>query len=285
MTKINVARSSGFCSGVRRAIDISLELSGKNKKVHILGDIVHNSFVVADLEKQGIKRITKLGPGKGTTLIIRAHGAPKSLFVKARALGYKVVDATCPKVKEIYRIARRLEKKQKLIIIGDRDHDEVKGIAGQLAGKPVIIGSLKDIDRRKLFRIKKAAVVTQSTQSAENISLVMGKLSKIIPDLKLYDTTCRITKVKQEEIKSIALSNDIVFVVGSSTSANTARLYEIAKRINKNTFRIESSKDLKLPLGDRPRKIGIMAGASTPDKITGEIVSQIDSLTRRRRKK
>ena len=285
MTKINVARSSGFCSGVKRAIDISLELSKNNKKVYILGDIVHNSFVVADLEEKGIKRIKTLRSRKGATLIIRAHGAPKSLFVKARSMGYRVVDATCPKVKEIYRIARRLEKKQKLIIIGDRDHDEVKGIAGQLVNKPIIIESPEGVVRRGLSRIKKAAVVTQSTQSAENIALIMKELSKIIPDIKLHDTTCRITKVKQDEIKSIAGNNDIVFVVGSRTSANTGRLYEIAKSINKKSFRIESAQDLKFPRGPRPKNIGIMAGASTPDEITGEIVRRIGRLMLQPRKK
>jgi 4-hydroxy-3-methylbut-2-en-1-yl diphosphate reductase len=285
MTNINVAKSSGFCSGVRRAIDISLKLSGENRKIYILGDIVHNSFVVSHLESKGIKKIKKLSARKGATLIIRAHGAPKSLFAKARAMGYRVVDATCPKVKEIYRIARRLEKKQKLIIIGDHDHDEVKGIAGQLKGKPIIIESVKDIGRARLVGIKKAGVVTQSTQSAENITRVMEELSKIIPEIELYDTTCRITKVKQQEIKALAGNNDMVFVVGSRTSANTGRLYEIAKNINKNTFRIESAVNVRLPKGYIPRNIGVMAGASTPDEITREIVARIEGLLRERRKK
>jgi len=272
---VNVARSSGFCSGVKRAIDMSLKLSREKEKVYILGDIVHNSFVVEDLEKKGIRRIKKLNRKKGATLIIRAHGAPKSLFRKARAMGYKVVDATCPKVKEIYKIARRLEKKQKLIIIGDRGHDEVKGIAGQLSRKPIIIGSPKDIDKGRLSSVKRAAAVTQSTQSAENIFRVMNKLSKLIPELKLYDTTCRITRVKQEEIKALARNNDAVFVVGSGTSANTGQLYKISKSINKNTFRIESAADLKFRGNRSFKNVGIMAGASTPDEITAEIVDRV----------
>lgn len=285
MTKVNVARSSGFCFGVRRAIDISRDLSGKNKKIYVLGDIVHNSFVVEELEKKGIKKIKKLTPRKDATLIIRAHGAPKSVFLRARKMGYKVVDATCPKVRDIYKIAKRLEKKRKLIIIGDRDHDEVKGIAGQLSRKPIIVGSPAEVRPGLFSRVHKAAVVTQSTQSFENISRVMEKLLEIIPDISLHDTTCRITKVKQEEIKSIALNNDIVFVVGSMTSANTGRLYEIAKSLNRNTFRIESAKDLLMPRGARALNIGIMAGASTPDEITGEIVKRIQEIFRDPQKK
>lgn len=285
MTKVNVARSSGFCFGVRRAIDISRKLSGKNKKIYVLGDIVHNSFVVEELEKKGIKKIKKLTPRKDATLIIRAHGAPKSVFLKARKMGYKVVDATCPKVRDIYTIAKRLEKKRKLIIIGDRNHDEVKGIAGQLSRKPIIVGSPSEIRPRQFSRVAKAAVVTQSTQSSENISRVMEKLSELIPDISFHDTTCRITKVKQEEVKSIALNNDIVFVVGSMTSANTGRLYEISKKLNSKTYRIESAKDLKMPRGARALNIGIMAGASTPDEITGEIAKLIQEKFSGRRKK
>jgi len=284
VVEINVARSSGFCSGVRAAIDIGKGLAGKRGNVYVLGDIVHNSFVVKDLERRGIKKIKSLKPRRGATLIIRAHGAAKSVFKNAREKGYRIVDATCPKVKDIYRIARRLEKTRDIIIIGERHHDEVKGIAGQLSRKPFIVGSPGEVAGKtalKLARIKKAAVVTQSTQSASNISKVMEKLYEVVPDIKLYDTTCRITKVKQEEIRSIALGNDMVFVVGSRTSANTGRLYEIAKSLNKRTLWIESAADLRLPGKSLPERIGIMAGASTPDEITGEIVRRIRGIYER----
>jgi 4-hydroxy-3-methylbut-2-en-1-yl diphosphate reductase len=283
--KITVAKSSGFCFGVRRAIEISRKLASNPKKVYVLGDIVHNSFVVEELEKKGIKKIKKMGPARSSILIIRAHGAPKNTFSKARRYGYEIVDATCPKVMEIYEIAKRLEKDNTIIIIGDREHDEVKGIAGQLKKKAVTIGEAKDIDPRKLSRIKKAAVVTQSTQSFDNISGIMDILVNIIPSVRLYNTTCRTTRVKQEEIKSLPVENDVVLIIGSRTSANTKRLYEISKSINKRTRWIESAGGLKKDWFAGVRKVGIMAGASTPEDITRAVVSRLKEIEKSLKKK
>jgi 4-hydroxy-3-methylbut-2-enyl diphosphate reductase len=277
--EINIAKSSGFCFGVRRAIDISLRLSKGKKDVFVLGDIVHNSFVVRELKEKGIKKIRRIKPIKNSpTLIIRAHGAPKRAFDEAERCGYRIVDATCPKVKDIYKIARGLEKNNKIVIIGDKDHDEVKGIAGQLNTRPIIIESPSGIDKKRLSRVKKAAVVTQSTQTAENINGIMKRLKKIVPHLELYDTTCRITRIKQQEIKSLPKSNDVVLIVGSQTSANTRNLYRIAKRINARTHWIESAKDLKRTWFKNCEKTGIMAGASTPDRVVDDIVAGLKDL-------
>ena len=281
--KINVAKSSGFCFGVKRAIKISKRLAESEKKVYVLGDIVHNSFVVEELKGKGIKKIKSLKKGKDSVLIIRAHGAPKGTFTKAKKAGYKIIDATCPKVKDIYEIARRLEKTSRVIIIGDREHDEVKGIAGLLKKKPITIESPIDIDIKKLKRVKKAAVVTQSTQSIDNIEEVMEVLSRIIPNIKLYNTTCRITRVKQKEIKSLPVGNDVVLIIGSRTSANTKRLYEISKEINKNTHWIESARGIKKQWFKKAKNVGIMSGASTPDKITNEVVERLEKIDKEKK--
>jgi len=279
--KINVAKSSGFCFGVRRAIDISEDLAKGKKSVYVLGDIVHNTFVVQDLTQKGIKKVKRIRPSKNSILIIRAHGAPKKIFEKAKTCGYRIVDATCPKVKDIYTIAKKLEKTNKIIIIGDSGHDEVKGIAGQLKKKPVTIESPKDISSKKLSRIKKASVVTQSTQTIENINKIMTKLEKIIPDITLYNTTCRITRIKQQEIMSLPEENDLILIIGSKTSANTKRLYQISKKINKKTYWIESAKNLKPVWFKNIKKTGIMAGASTPDNITREVVKKLKSIDKK----
>lgn len=270
--KINIAKSSGFCFGVRRAIDISATLANTKRQVCILGDIVHNSFVVRKLSQKGIKKINRIRPVKGDTLIISAHGAPKRAFERARKCGYRIVDATCPKVKDIYKIARKLEKNNKIIIIGDKGHTEVKGIAGQIRKKPIIIESPKKIPVKQLARIKKAAVITQSTQSLANINAIMKRLEKIIPDVRLHNTTCRITVIKQKEIGSLPRENDLVLIVGSATSANTKRLYQIAKRMNKKTRWIDTEKDLKPSWFKHAKAVGIMAGASTPDEVVDEII-------------
>jgi 4-hydroxy-3-methylbut-2-enyl diphosphate reductase len=276
--KINVAKSSGFCFGVRRAIDICENLAREEKTVRVLGDIVHNSFVVRDLEQKGIKRTGRLKPTGHSILVIRAHGAPKTTFDKARAYGYKIVDATCPMVKDIYKIARKLEKNSRIIIIGDHNHEEVKGIAGQLKKQPITIESCRDIPFKKLARIKKASVITQSTQTMDNINAIMKRLGKIIPRVKLYDTMCRTTRIKQREIKSLPEKNDLVLIIGSRTSANTKRLYQISRKINKKTYWVECAKDLRPVWFKNVKKTGIMAGASTPDYITREVVKALRKL-------
>ncbi|MFH1553112.1 MAG: 4-hydroxy-3-methylbut-2-enyl diphosphate reductase [Candidatus Omnitrophota bacterium] len=276
--EINIAKSSGFCFGVKRAIDISKALAGGKKTAYVLGDIVHNSFVVRQLEEKGIRKIKRIKPVKDSILIIRAHGAPKSVFTKARDCGYKIVDATCPMVKDIYKIARRLEKNNTMIIIGDNNHDEVKGIAGQLKKKPVTIESPRDIPLKRLARLKKAAVITQSTQTIDNISKIMKRLKKIIPRVTLYNTTCRTTVVKQQEIKSLPKKNDLILIIGSKTSANTKRLYQISKGINKKTYWIECAKDLKPAWFKNIKKAGVMAGASTPERITREVVAKLKKI-------
>jgi 4-hydroxy-3-methylbut-2-enyl diphosphate reductase len=273
--EINIAKSSGFCFGVKRAIDISTSISVGKKPVCILGDIVHNSFVVLELAKKGIRKINTLKPAKNAVLIIRAHGAPKKTFEKAKKCGYRIVDATCPMVKDIYKIGRRLEKNNKIIIIGDSGHDEVKGIAGQLKKKAVIIESPRKIPVKKLNRVKKAAVITQSTQTIDNINEIMRRLEKIIPQVKLYNTTCRTTVIKQQEIKSLPKKNDLVLIVGSPTSANTKRLYQIAKNINRKTHWIESKKDIKRAWFKQVKRVGVMAGASTPDEVVKKIVVKL----------
>ncbi len=276
--KINIAKSSGFCFGVRRAIDISLSLAGNKKPVYILGDIVHNTHVVDRLSQKGIKKIKRIRPVKDAVLIISAHGASARVFKRAKECGYRIVDATCPKVRDIYKIARRLEKKNRVIIIGDRGHAEVMGIAGQLKKKPITVESADRIPVKQLARVKKAAVITQSTQSLHNISSIMGRLEKIIPLIKLYNTTCRITAAKQKEIEVLSQGNDAVLIIGSSTSANTKRLYQISREINTKTYWIESAKDLKPAWVKNAGKVGIMAGASTPDEIVADIVTVLNIM-------
>jgi len=263
---------------VRRAIDTCEKVAGSKKNAYILGDIVHNSFVVNDLKKKGLKKIKNLRPVRDPVLIIRAHGAPRSTFKKAKECGYRIVDATCPMVKDIYKIARTLEKDHKIIIIGDHNHDEVKGIAGQLKNESLTIESPRDIRAKKLAGITKAAVITQSTQAINNITAIMKKLEKMIPDVKLYNTTCPPTITKQREIASLPKKNDTVLIIGSRTSANTKRLYQIARKINKNTHWIESSKDLKKSWFKNTKKTGIMAGASTPDYITNGVVKKLKEI-------
>jgi len=278
--KINVAKSAGFCFGVKRAIDTALKTAASGRNVYMLGDIVHNEEVVRQVGKAGVKKISALSAGKNKTLLIRAHGSSQSILTKARKLGYTIVDATCPMVKEIHRIARDMEKKgYGIIIIGDKKHDEVLGIAGQLATKAIVIDNATRIPTGMLKKIKKACVVVQSTQNIEKVLRIVEKLKSVIPDLIFCNTICKPTQIRQEELKKMPLENDVMIVIGSKNSANTKRLYEIARALNPRSYWIGSRKDLKRDWFKRSKNVGITAGASTPDVTLQEIVSYLKTLS------
>lgn len=277
--KINLAKSAGFCFGVRKAITIALETAKTKKPIFMLGDIVHNEEVVREIQRSGIKKINRLANGKGKTLLIRAHGCSKNTLEKALKLGYKIIDATCPMVKEIHKIARRLENKgYQVIIIGDKLHDEVQGIAGQLKSKAIIIDKIKNIPLAEIKEIKRAGIVVQSTQNLDNVQKILAILNKYIPKIEFHNTICSPTKMKQSEVKSMPLKNDVMIIIGSKTSANTKRIYEIAKPLNQNSYWINSAKEIKKSWLKKAKRIGITAGASTPQASIQDVIKKIKAL-------
>lgn len=277
--KINLAESAGFCFGVKRALKIALELARSGEKVEMLGDIVHNEDVVEGLKKAGLSKIKKLGPGKGKTLLIRAHGACTATINLANQLKYKVVDATCPMVKEIHSIVREMENKgYKIIIIGDKNHEEVFGIAGQLKAKALVIDDLNSIPLAKIKKIRKACVVAQSTQNLQNLQAIVNIIKAHIPKLEFFNTICRPTRTKQEEIRSMPLENDVMIIIGSKNSANTKRLYEISHSLNKKSWWVNSKEEIKNSWFKGEKNVGITAGASTPKDTIKDIVRRIRSI-------
>ncbi|MBU0633773.1 MAG: 4-hydroxy-3-methylbut-2-enyl diphosphate reductase [Candidatus Omnitrophica bacterium] len=276
MFKIKIAKSSGFCFGVKRAIQLARDTAQRHKKIFMLGDIVHNPRVVNDIKKMGIRKIRRLVKNGKRVLIIPAHGAPESVYHQARRKNYRIIDATCPMVKEIQAIAKRYEKRgYRIIIIGDATHDEVIGIKGNVRTTPVVISEKKDITVNRLRGIDRAVVVVQSTQNLEYIDHIFKKLKKIIRKIKFFNTICYPTRQKQKEIKLMPKINDAMVVIGAKSSANTKRLFEISKSINPNTFWVNSRNQLKKEWFIDKRRIGITAGASTPDYIIKEIKNQI----------
>lgn len=277
--KINLAKSAGFCFGVKRAIDIALNTAGRAKNVYMLGDIVHNEDVVRDIRKSGIKKITSLSHGKNRILLIPAHGAGANVLKRAARLGYSIIDATCPMVKGIHKIARQMEKKgYKLIVIGDKKHDEVHGIIGQLKQAALVISGLKDIRSRKTVKIKKACLVVQSTQNLDQANEIIKALKTRIRELVVFNTICRPTRLRQEEIKKMPLENKVMVIIGSKNSANTKRLYEISKSLNKNSYWVARKGEIKKCWFEDAQKVGITAGASTPDYVTQEVIAHIKKI-------
>ena len=277
--KINLAKSAGFCFGVKRALKIALKTAAAGSAVEMLGDIVHNEEVVQGIQRAGIKKIKKLTNGAGKILVIRAHGASENVYTKAAQLGYSIVDATCPMVKEIHTIVKASKNEGcRIIILGDEHHDEVRGIMGQLKNRAIVIDSIQHIPRETIKRVKKACVVVQSTQNAEKILSIVAVLKKHIKEIQFFNTICRPTRIKQKEAKALPLNNDVMIIIGSKTSANTKRLYQISKALNKRSYWIRSSAEVKSEWFKGAHTVGIMAGASTPDNTTSDVIAKIRSL-------
>jgi 4-hydroxy-3-methylbut-2-en-1-yl diphosphate reductase len=281
--KINLAKSAGFCSGVKRAINIALDAARSGNKVYMLGDIVHNEDVVRIIRGAGIKKIKGLTrPVKNRVLLIRAHGTSAATIEKAAQLGYIVIDATCPMVKDIHKVAKEMQREGRtVIVIGDKDHDEVKGIAGNLKHPPFIIPGEKCFFSRQLRKIKKAGVVVQSTQNIDTVIKITDILRKHIPDLKFINTVCGPTRIKQDEIKQMPLENDAMIIIGSKHSANTKRLYEISKSKNKRSYWINSAGEIKREWFEGTKTTGVTAGASTPASTIQDIIGHINKITKK----
>jgi 4-hydroxy-3-methylbut-2-enyl diphosphate reductase len=277
--KIKLATSAGFCFGVKRAIQIAFQAARLGGKLEMLSDIVHNEDVVRDIAKAGIKRTNQLKKGKAKALLISAHGLPDKTILKARRLGYKIIDATCPMVKKIHRLASSMERqKRRIIIIGDKRHSEVKGVIGQLRGRARVFSSPAEVTGSATKGIKRAGVVVQSTQNIERVREILAKLSRYIDDLKFCNTICKPTSLKQGEIRKMPLENDVMLIIGSKTSANTKRLYKISRSLNKNSHWVQSDKDIRKAWLRKAKTMGITAGASTPDYTTNKVIRRIKQL-------
>ncbi len=279
--EINLARTAGFCFGVRRAIKIALKEATKSSSVYMLGDIVHNEHVVRDINQSGIKVVSEMERiPEGGTILLRAHGSRPDVYSDAGSQGLTIVDATCPMVVEIHDEAKLLESQgYKIAIIGDHNHDEVLGIAGQIKSS-IVFATPREAREHKGY-YKKLGVVVQSTQDIENVRTIVSELITKASELRFINTICKPTKDHQEEIRTMPTENDLMIIVGSFTSANTIRLTEIARGINPRTHQVQSASDIDPAWFDRVERVGVSAGASTPDYIIKEVVERIAEIGER----
>ncbi|MFH1281849.1 MAG: 4-hydroxy-3-methylbut-2-enyl diphosphate reductase [Candidatus Omnitrophota bacterium] len=212
-------------------------------------------------------------------MLIRAHGCSRHTLARASKLGYKIIDVTCPMVKEIHKIARKLEDRGfRIIIIGDKQHDEVQGIIGQLKSKATVIDKLQNIPLARIKKFKKAGLVVQSTQNLDNVLAIIELLRKYIPKIAFHNTICNPTRIKQNEIKTMPLENSVMIIIGSKTSANTKRIYEISKSLNPNSHWINSAKEIKKTWLNNCQGVGITTGASTPKSSIEAIIAKIKTI-------
>ncbi len=272
--------SAGFCFGVKRAVKKAIEASEKFKgsKIYTIGPIIHNNDVVRDLEKRGVE-VAKNFNIKNSVVILRSHGVEKDILEKLKKNNNIIIDAICPYVKKIHKCVEELKKENYfIVIIGDKNHPEVKAIASY-AGESFykIISNENEIN--DFFKdIKKIGIVAQTTQSVENYLNICNKLLVNKGEFRIFNTICDSTLIRQKETIEVAKQVDCMIVIGGKHSANTKRLFELSKEILDNVYFIESEKDLDLDLIKNKQKIGITAGASTPENIIKGVVEKIRGL-------
>jgi len=275
--KITIAKDAGYCFGVRDAVNIAYDSAEKHGDVYMLGSIVHNEKVVNDLKNAGTKIVRSLDDvPKKSPILFRAHGTVPKLWDEAKEKQMNIIDATCPLVYEIHQEVKKLAKDgRRIIVIGDHGHDEVIAIANQIENA-IVISSPKEA--LKLKKMKKAGIVSQSTQAIENVQDIINILMTKVFDLHFVNTICFPTKRNHEQIKDMAKINDIMIIIGSFTSANSNRLTQLSLAINSQSFQVTDSKDLKPKWFKNKDNIGISAGASTPDYLIKDVKETIENI-------
>ncbi|PIE70345.1 MAG: 4-hydroxy-3-methylbut-2-enyl diphosphate reductase [Deltaproteobacteria bacterium] len=276
--KIIIAKTAGFCMGVRRAVDMVLDAANKTAgPICTYGPLIHNPQVLTLLENRGIPYIEGIPSAGEGTVLIRAHGVPKKAREDLAGVGFSVIDATCPRVIRVQRIIRKhAEKGYAVIIAGDEDHPEVIGLLGHADGAPGhVVNSLESL--KALPPYEKAIIVAQTTQNTGFYQAVKSWAEAAYPNYKVFDTICDSTEKRQEEISRLAAEADAVVVVGGYESGNTQRLAEIAGASGKPTFHVETEKDLDIRALRGAETLLISAGASTPNWIIQQVCKYLES--------
>ena len=274
--KIIVAQNAGLCYGVKRALTLAKETRRKRDgRVVSLGDIIHNPQVISDLRDQGIDSVSDISQIRGGTVIIRSHGVSPDMTRALKRRKIDVVDATCPIVTRIQELVARLARaKQEIIIVGDPNHPEIRGLIGHSRGFGHIV---ENEEQAALLPVrKKRAVLAQSTQDMVLFEKVVGALLRRTEELNAYNTICRSTQTRQRTTSELAAKVDVLFIVGGASSSNTRKLYEISRRILRRTYFIENAGQIKPAMLRGASTIGISGGASTPPEAIEDAVRTIE---------
>ena len=280
--EIIIGKTSGFCHGVKNAVDKATEEVEKScEKVYCLGELVHNKHVTNSLQEKGLIFIENIEEAKGKT-IIRAHGVTKETYGKAKELGIELKDLTCPKVLKIHDIVEQYSKEGYYIfLVGIANHPETIGTYSFCGENANIIESISDLEqsvnRMRKLNIKKALLITQTTFNLRKFEEISECLKKMIEyeELKVINTICKSTELRQKETEELSQKVDLMLIIGGKNSSNTNKLYDISLKYCKNVIFAESLEDININFIKQFKKIGVMAGASTPSKSIENIVNFI----------
>lgn len=263
-----LAKEVGFCFGVKRAINLTSQALAERKNVFILGDLVHNKRVTDVLADMGLRKAPDMDSGAGGTMIIRAHGLPRNEVQAAVDKGLEIVDATCPIVFRAQEAAQSLEERGcQVVIIGDRNHAEIKGVLGALQNPALVVDSVEELRELKTQRkvMRKVGVVFQTTHALELCRAIINELVFMCKEVQIINTICRPVQNRQDDALALASSVDLMIVVGSRTSANTVELASLCRSHNPHTIEVEGVEDLRDEDFDWASRVGIASGLSTPD--------------------
>lgn len=276
--EVILAKSAGFCFGVKRAVDTVYEqVDAKKGKIYTYGPIIHNEEVVTDLQKRGVCVVEteeELRNCSDGTVIIRSHGVGRAVYALLEAEHIPYVDATCPYVKKIHQIVDKYSREGcHVLIIGNENHPEVEGIKGWSSNpaETSVIGTVSEAYDFAPGEGKKVCIVSQTTFNNKNFQELVEIIQKKGYDIVVLNTICNATQERQSEAKRIAAKVDAMIVVGGKNSSNTQKLFEICKKECENTYHIQELDDLDLKTLQSIRCVGITAGASTPNKIIEEV--------------
>ena len=276
--EVITAKTAGFCFGVERAVKTVYEELDKGKKVYTFGPIVHNQNVIDDLSARGVSVIDADTFAKAIdeTIVIRAHGVSEKIVQSLENKGLNIVDATCPFVKRIHKLAREAsEEGRTLVVIGDPDHPEVKGILGWAGDDAKVVKNIEDVHGLGLKFDTKLTVVSQTTFNAGKFKEIIAQITKLYYDVTWFNTVCNATKERQEEAMKIASVVDVMIVIGDEVSSNTRKLVEICNERCNRTIFIRTVKDLERHNLHGAQIVGITAGASTPNYIIEEVQNHV----------
>ncbi len=273
--EVTLAKTAGFCFGVKRAVDKVYELADKEDKVYTFGPIIHNEEVVRDLESKGVQvlnssdELTEVTDG---IVVIRSHGVPKEVYQLMEEKQIRYADATCPFVRKIHKLVEKHSREgRRIVIVGNDHHPEVEGIKGWCLTPPIVISTTEEAGNLPISQSEPICVVSQTTFNYNKFKDIVEILEKKRYDRIVLNTICSATEERQEEAVRLASQVDAMIVIGGKTSSNTQKLFEICSNACENTYYIQTLVDLDIKPFQSFRHVGITAGASTPNKIIEEV--------------
>ncbi|TFZ39779.1 bifunctional 4-hydroxy-3-methylbut-2-enyl diphosphate reductase/30S ribosomal protein S1 [Soehngenia longivitae] len=280
--EVIISKNAGFCFGVERAINTALKTIENEEIVYSYGPLVHNQQVVDYLEDKGIITVDSIEGlmGKDTgAVIIRSHGLPKHTIEEIEKLGFKIVDCTCPFVKSVHnKVSEYSSKGYNIIIVGDKDHPEVIGINGWCDNQAYIVNTIEDA--KNLDFMDKICIVSQTTNNIDKFTEISKIVEEKANEAIIFNTICNATRLRQESVAELAKQVDAMIVLGGNNSSNTKKLADISRIYNDNVYLLESISEISLQELNKFNKIGITAGASTPDWIIKEAVRVMENFNK-----